>query len=164
MSLLIENRQNSIDIEEEFFEKVLQAALEVLDLNVGLEISLVLTDNKEIQELNREYRNMDKATDVLSFPLLDLDPYDRDAWLSDLQANVTPENGEAVLGDIVISMEMARGQAEEYNHSIERETAFLFIHGLLHLLGYDHERSQADEQLMNELQEKILLKCRLPRG
>lgn len=154
MSLLIENRQNNIDIKKEFFEKVLQAASEVLDLNVGLEISLVLTDNKEIQELNREYRNMDKATDVLSFPLLDLDPYDRDAWLSDLQANVTPENGEAVLGDIVISMEMARGQAEEYNHSIERETAFLFIHGLLHLLGYDHERSQADEQLMNELQEK----------
>ena len=99
---------------------------------MGLEISLVLTDNKEIQELNREYRNMDKATDVLSFPLLDLDPYDRDAWLSDLQANVTPENGEAVLGVIVISMELR----------------LMCIR----------------DRLMNELQEKILLKCRLPRG
>ena len=163
MNLLVENRQNNMDIGKELFEEVLKKASEVLKLNVQLEISLVLTNNEEIQQLNREYRGIDKATDVLSFPLLDLDPSNRDVWLSRLEDNLIPGSGEVMLGDIVISVEKAKEQAEEYNHGIKRELAFLFIHGLLHLLGYDHEKGQKYEQIMNALQEEILLQCNLPR-
>ncbi|MGI6141342.1 MAG: rRNA maturation RNase YbeY [Caldicoprobacterales bacterium] len=165
MILLIENRQNSIIMEDlqGFFEGIMQKAFEYLKLDLQLEVSLLLTDNEEIQRLNREYRGRDNATDVLSFPLLNLNPFDRETWLSDLEVNRTPGTGETVIGDIVISVEKAREQAQEYNQDIKRELGFLAIHGLLHLLGFDHERDQTDEQVMKELQEAILLRCNLPR-
>ena len=87
MILLIENRQNSIIMEDlqGFFEGIMQKAFEYLKLDLQLEVSLLLTDNEEIQRLNREYRGRDNATDVLSFPLLNLNPFDRETWLSDLR-------------------------------------------------------------------------------
>ena len=107
-----------------------------LNSNNEYEISLLITDDETIRQYNKEYRNKDRATDVLSFPMED----------------------EVMLGDIAISYDTAKRQAEEAEINIDRETAFLFIHGLLHLLGYDHETSKEDEEEMFALQEKILKK------
>jgi len=105
------------------------------------EVSVTLTDNQKIRLLNRESRGIDKHTDVLSFPIFD-DDYD---------------DGElCVLGDIVISLEQAKSQAEEYGHSFEREISFLTVHSMLHLLGYDHEEGKAAESEMFGKQEEIL--------
>lgn len=121
----------------EFFTKVAESVFNDLDMQDNqYEISLLLTDDETIRQLNKEYRNKDKSTDVLSFPMED----------------------EIMLGDIVISVDTAKRQAEEAEINLDRETAFLFIHGLLHLLGYDHETSQEDEAEMFALQEKILKK------
>ena len=100
------------------------------------EISLLITDDETIRKYNKEYRNKDRATDVLSFPMED----------------------DIILGDVAISFETAKRQSEEAEINIDREVAFLFIHGLLHLLGYDHETRQEDEEEMFALQEKILKK------
>ena len=118
------------------------------------ELSVTLTDNEEIRTLNREYRNIDRATDVLSFPLYE------DGEIDEADAM----SGEPIgLGDIVISLERAKAQAEEYGHSFERETAFLCVHSVLHLLGYDHERGQAEEKDMFERQENVLKQMKLGR-
>ena len=109
-----------------------------------LELSLLLTDDEGIQALNREHRGQDKPTDVLSFPL----------W--NQQPPALPGNTALPLGDIVISIKRAAEQARELEHSVLRETVFLFIHGLLHLLGYDHEQGAAAEQRMFALQKQII--------
>ncbi len=120
------------------------------------EVSVSFVDNEEIHKLNLEYRGKDKPTDVLSFPM----------WEGDEEGigDIDP-NGEAVLlGDIILSVEKAYSQAEEYGHSIERELAFLSVHSTLHLLGYDHEVSEEDEAYMNKKQEEVLTKIGLPRA
>ena len=109
-----------------------------------IEISLILTDDAGISVLNKEYRDKDVPTDVLSFPIWAVQPF-------------KPKRYQTLpLGDIIISLDRAREQAKEYDHSLEREAVFLFVHGLLHLLGYDHELSVEDEQEMFRLQEKIM--------
>lgn len=108
------------------------------------EVSVTLCDNEEIRELNKKFRNIDRATDVLSFPLFDDDGMD---------AHV--EELDCMLGDIVLSLERARQQAEEFGHSFEREVAFLTVHSTLHLLGYDHETSPEDEADMRRRQSEI---------
>ena len=108
------------------------------------EVSVTLCDNEEIRELNKKFRNIDRATDVLSFPLFDDDGMD---------AHV--EELDCMLGDIVLSLERARGQAEEFGHSFEREVAFLTVHSTLHLLGYDHETSPEEEADMRRRQSEI---------
>lgn len=111
------------------------------------EVSVTFTDNEKIHALNKQYRNVDRPTDVLSFPLLDLDG-DGDEFM--------PPELETMLGDIVISLEKAREQSEEYGHSFEREVAFLTVHSMLHLLGYDHEKSEADDEDMC-IRQKIIM-------
>ena len=108
-----------------------------------LELSLLLTDDEGLRALNRTYRGVDKPTDVLSFPLWQDEPP---------RASPAP----LPLGDIVISLPRAAAQARELQHSTERETVFLFVHGLLHLLGYDHEQGADKEQQMFELQKQIM--------
>ena len=108
------------------------------------EVSVTLCDNEEIRELNKKFRNIDRATDVLSFPLFDDDGMD---------AHV--EELDCMLGDIVLSLERARLQAEEFGHSFEREVAFLTVHSTLHLLGYDHETSPEEEADMRRRQSEI---------
>ena len=121
----------------EFFTLVAESAFNELDMSSNeYEISLLITDDETIRKYNKEYRNKDRATDVLSFPMED----------------------DIILGDVAISFETAKRQSEEAEINIDREVAFLFIHGLLHLLGYDHETSQEDEEEMFALQEKILKK------
>ncbi|HHY83031.1 MAG TPA: rRNA maturation RNase YbeY [Clostridiales bacterium] len=166
MTLLIDNHQDIVsDIDElqEFFETVLKKTLEHVNADIDAEVSLMLTNNEEIRTLNREYRQKDTATDVLSFPLIDLDPVNQEDWHAALHDNAMPDTGEVVLGDIVISVEKAREQAAEYGHGLKRELGFLMVHGLLHLLGYDHEKNLENEDIMNQLQETILQELNLPR-
>ena len=128
--------------------KAILATLKYEDVNMNLEVSVTFTDNEGIRELNREYRNIDRATDVLSFPQIN---YDDGEELS---------AGE-MLGDIVLSLERAREQAEEFGHSFERECAFLCAHSTLHLLGYDHELSDEDDADMRHRQSEIMKKMGL---
>jgi probable rRNA maturation factor len=111
-----------------------------------LELCLLLTGDEGIRALNRAYRGQDKTTDVLSFPQWEQQP-------------PPPAGGAALpLGDIAISLERATAQAAQLNHSPEREATFLFVHGLLHLLGYDHEQSAAEERRMFAIQKRIMAK------
>ena len=120
-----------------------KAALEYEKVTFVPEISVTFTDNEGIRELNAAHRNIDRPTDVLSFPLFE-------------KEDLTDATDGDALGDIVISLERAREQANEYGHSFEREVAFLTVHSMLHLLGYDHEISEKDEKEMFEKQEEIL--------
>ncbi|MCI5756173.1 MAG: rRNA maturation RNase YbeY [Firmicutes bacterium] len=131
-------------------KRAVLAVLDFEDFGRRAEVSVTFTDNEGIHALNREYRNVDRPTDVLSFPLSDGEDYDTD--------------GDAVLlGDIVISLERAQTQAEEYGHSFEREVAFLTVHSMLHLLGYDHETSPEDERDMFARQDEILISAGMTR-
>ncbi len=123
--------------------KSILATLKYEDVGVDIEVSVTFTNNEGIRELNREYRNIDRATDVLSFPQIN---YEDGENISD---------GE-MLGDIVLSLERAREQAAEFGHSFERECAFLCAHSTLHLLGYDHEISDEDDADMRRRQSEIM--------
>lgn len=125
--------------------KTVRAALAYEHFTDPVEVSVTFTDNEGIRELNREHRSIDRATDVLSFPMYDF------------HAGEKPEPGERVaLGDIVLSLERAAEQAEEFGHSYDREVAFLTAHSVLHLLGYDHERSPEEDEDMRRRQREIL--------
>lgn len=154
MSVLIDNRQNIIKITpdvEAFVNKIINAVLEFENFDSDYEVSISFVDNDEIKELNRQYRNIDATTDVLSFPLLEFarksnnEPVIKDVLI----------DTEISLGDIVISTEKVIEQAKEYGHSQDRELAFLLVHGMLHLLGYDHIQ-ESDEKIMFKKQEEIL--------
>ncbi len=117
------------------------------------EISVTFVDDVRIQELNKTHRNIDKATDVLSFPLGENGVYDEN-----------PDTGAKMLGDIVISMERAVAQAEEYGHPLQREVAFLTVHSMLHLLGYDHVNGGLEAVHMREKEESVLTQLGLKRN
>lgn len=152
-TVLTKNDQKKIKMTPDLrrlVKKAVLATLEFEDFGRRAEVSVTFTDNEKIHVLNREYRNVDRPTDVLSFPLSDGEDYDTD--------------GDAVLlGDIVISLERAQTQAEEYGHSFEREVAFLTVHSMLHLLGYDHETSPEDERDMFARQDEILISAGITR-
>lgn len=121
------------------------ASLEYEGFGADAEISVTFTDNEGIRALNRDFRGIDKATDVLSFPLTDYEGTD-----------LPVDEPELSLGDIVLSLERAKEQAEEFGHSFERETAFLTVHSMLHLLGYDHVNSDEEDADMRRRQREIL--------
>ena len=124
----------------QYIEKAVRGVLDAEKVDYGCEINVEITDNSEIQKLNREFRGKDIPTDVLSFPMNE----------------INPENGLMILGDIAISIEKAKEQSEELNQSLERELMFLAIHATLHLLGYDHELSDEDDLLMRKKQKEII--------
>ena len=134
---------------EETLRMVLQKTAEILELSEDTEVSVLVVDDETIRQLNRDYRDKDMATDVLSFPLEE----EQDG--SD-EPEVIGGPMERMLGDIVISIEKAEEQAKEYGHSIERELAFLAVHGMLHLLGHDHETDAAAEKIMRAEEKRIL--------
>ena len=136
--------------------KAVEACIEAEKCPYEAEVSVVLTDNERIRELNREFRNIDRPTDVLSFPMCDYDkPGDFD-WLEEHGDDCFhPETGELRLGDIVISVEKVREQAESYGHPEARELAFLVAHSMLHLFGYDHMEEE-ERAVMEKKQEEIL--------
>lgn len=133
----------------ETVQTVLQKTAKLLELADETEISVLLVDNPTIQELNRDYREKDVPTDVLSFPL-------EEEMEGDGEPEIIGGPVARMLGDIVISIEKAETQAAEYGHSVERELAFLLVHGLLHLLGHDHEKDETAKKLMRSEEKRIL--------
>lgn len=129
---------------ETLVERAVCATLDYEGVTSDAEVSVTFTDNAGIRELNREYRNIDRPTDVLSFPLFE------DA-----------ADGTKMLGDIVLSLEKCAAQAEEFGHGFDRECAFLTVHSTLHLLGYDHETGEADELDMRKRQTEVMDKLGL---
>ena len=137
---------------EEIIREIVEASLDYEECPYEAEVNVILTDNPSIQEINREHRQIDAPTDVLSFPLVD---YGRPADFSHVEEQAedyfNPETGELMLGDIVISVDKVEEQAEKYGHSQRRELAFLVAHSMLHLCGYDHmeeeERLDMDARL-----------------
>ena len=119
------------------------------------EVSLLITDDEAIKELNAQFRDMDRSTDVLSFPMIDYAAPGDFSGLEEDETLFDPDTGELVLGDIVISMDHVRAQAELYGHSEKRELAFLVAHSMLHLMGYDHMDDEERED-MERRQEAIL--------
>lgn len=160
--IIIENEQEKIEIKPEILETIKTAVDATLDFekcDFDAEVSVTIVDNAEIKELNNETRGIDRPTDVLSFPILE---FDEDGNIIDCDCDY--DGGSLILGDIVISAERAAEQATEFGHSFRREIAFLTVHSMLHLLGYDHETSEADEALMFSKQEKILEGIGILRG
>lgn len=144
----LRNEQNKNAVTPELknsIRKAVRAALKYEGFDDPAEVSVVLTDNEGIRELNREYRGKDSPTDVLSFPLYEPD--------EDIEVI---EGERAELGDIVISLERAAAQAEEIGNTFEREVMFLCVHSVLHLLGWDHETSEEDERAMIDEQKAIM--------
>lgn len=126
------------------------------------EVGLTLTDAASIQEINRRYRKIDRPTDVLSFPLLTLQAAGDFTGIEDCLANFNPDTGEALLGDIIISVPKVIEQADTFGHTIRREFAFLIVHSVLHLLGYDHMTPE-DAAFMEDKQTNILKKMNILR-
>lgn len=154
LTIVTENEQELFPITEELsalIERAITAALTEEEVDFDCAVSLTYTDNEGIRAINREYREKDAATDVLSFPMFD--PETEEIYALDGTA--------AELGDIVISLERAKEQAETFGHSMDREVAFLSVHSTLHLLGYDHERSAEEDALMREKQRAIMKKLGL---
>lgn len=138
------NEMNDESIKD--MEELLNFAQKKLEITEPCELSITFVNNDRIQEINREYRGKDKPTDVISFAMEEL---------GEGEIQISGGNMPRVLGDIIISTDKAREQAEDYGHSVERELGFLAVHGFLHLLGYDHE-TEADEKEMFDLQRRIL--------
>ena len=140
----------------EIIEDVVDAAMDYEKCPYEAEVNVVLTDNPGIRQVNREYRDTDSPTDVLSFPMLDYEsPSDFD-HVEDMFADCfNPETGELMLGDIMISVDKVEEQAEKYGHSPARELAFLTAHSMLHLFGYDH-MEEAERLVMEQRQKEIL--------
>ena len=141
---------------QEIIENVVNTALDYEQCPYEAQVYVLLTDNEEIHQVNREQRQIDRPTDVLSFPMAS---YNRPADFSDLEEREPdafhPESGELMLGDILISMDKVREQAGEYGHSPERELAFLTAHSMLHLMGYDH-MTEEEAKVMERKQTEIL--------
>lgn len=149
-----ENMQDKVQISDEIIKKLtlsLEKTLEYEEFSDDAEISLSFVDNDTIKELNKETRSKDAVTDVLSFPMLE---QEEDGTLIIYDEDIVDDY--VLLGDIVISAERAVEQSQEYGHSLIREICFLAVHSALHLLGYDHERSESEEKLQFEKQEEIL--------
>ena len=137
-------------------EKVMNACLDYAKFPYEAEVNLTLTDNKGIHTINKEFRQIDRPTDVLSFPMLSYETPGDFAFLDEEDCeDFNPDTGEALLGDIVISVEKVLEQAENFGHSIEREYAFLITHSMLHLFGYDH-MTEDEASIMEAKQTEIL--------
>lgn len=135
----VENFENNY---EQDFTAIIEQALKTLGIEDDVEVSCVLVDDERIHEINREYRHIDSSTDVISFAMEDNDQF-------------YVEGMPRTLGDIFISVDHAKKQAEEYGHSLRREMCFLFTHGILHLLGYDHMTDEQEKEMFG-LQDQIL--------
>ena len=144
---------------EAIIKEIVEASLDYEKCPYEAEVSVILTDNETIQEINREQRGIDSPTDVLSFPLVDYErPSDFDHVEDAVEDYFNPETGELMLGDIVISVDKVEEQAKKYGHSQKRELAFLVAHSMLHLCGYDH--MEDEERLEMEQRQREILETR----
>lgn len=142
------NAISELPNEEKLIKEVVSRVLEEEKVLPEVDVYITLTNNEEIHKINKEYRDVDRPTDVLSFPM-----YERDE-IAGLKNDIDDEI-EKILGDIIVSIEKVREQAEEYGHSFERELAYLVTHGMLHLLGYDH-MIEEEKAVMRKREEEIL--------
>ena len=148
----IEERKEYKDV----IEKVLQQCFKEENLEDSkLCVTVILTIPERIRQINKEYRNIDKATDVLSFPMFEKDQLDK-------KIKTKKFENEDILGDIIISVERVKEQAIEYEHSFERELSYMIVHGFYHLMGYDHIKEE-DKKIMREKEEKILKTLKISR-
>jgi len=156
IKVTIENQQKAVKVPTGvrlLIRRCCHAVLELEQFEGSAEVDVSLVDNARIHEINLEQRNIDAPTDVLSFPLGEDGVYDQN-----------PATGAYMLGDIVISMEKAAAQAEEFGHSLQREVGYLTVHSMLHLLGYDHVGGGLEAVRMREKEEAVMLAVGLPRG
>ncbi len=156
VKVIISNRQKAVEIPTGLrllVRKVCTAALKEQGFESDAEVNVTFVDDEQIHVYNKEFRNIDKSTDVLSFPLGDNGVYD----------DINPENGNVMLGDIVISLEHAVKQAYEYDHSFEREVGYLTVHSMMHLLGYDHVNGGLEEDKMRYHEEIVMDMLQLKR-
>ena len=150
MMIYFENAQEALTVSYKLkmlVRRAIEATLDYEQFGNACEVSVTFTDNEGIHELNKKFRGVDRPTDVLSFPLFDYEGESEEPPVDELFG---------MLGDIVLSLEQAKRQAEEYGHSFEREVAFLTVHSMLHLLGYDHETGEDDEAEMRQKQTAIM--------
>lgn len=162
VQLVWNNNQEVVEITEELIgtlERLLEKAAEMEKITDG-EVALTFVTDQEIHELNKEYRGIDRPTDVLSFAMNESIDEELDI-IYDLGENEAIDIPE-ILGDIIISVETAIAQSKEYGHSIDREIGFLFVHGFLHLLGYDHQDEASEAEMMGK-QETVLAEVGLSR-
>ncbi|SEF74194.1 probable rRNA maturation factor [Caloramator fervidus] len=160
--VFIENNQQKIQVTDEIInliKEVIERAIRYENIDFKYEVNVYLVDNELIREYNRDYRNIDKETDVLSFPMIDFNK--REKYKVE-KTDFDPETNCVLLGDIVLSLEKALEQSKEYGHSFEREIAFLTVHSVLHLLGYDHEKEE-ERIVMRNKEEDILKSMSLVR-
>ena len=142
------NRQRKVKLPSDFKDlltSAVRASLEVEGIKEPAEVNITFVSDEGIRRINRDFRNINKSTDVLSFPLGETGIYD-----------INPENGRLLLGDVIISVERAVKQAETFGHSFEREMAYLTVHSLFHLMGYDHIDEAEEKRIMREREEKAL--------
>ncbi|MCR5107201.1 MAG: rRNA maturation RNase YbeY [Lachnospiraceae bacterium] len=149
-------KENIFDFDyEALFERIVNTVIEAKNCPYDVSVDLLITGDDEIREINLSQRGIDRATDVLSFPMVDFDhPCDFDG-INETDDVFDPDSGELILGDIVLSIDRITLQAEEYGHSLKREYAFLIVHSMLHLFGYDHLEEE-DRILMEQEQKKIM--------
>lgn len=138
--------------------RTVKAALAAEQVECDCEINILLTDDEGIREVNRDMRDIDRATDVLSFPMFDLVPGEHPD-----EFDADPDTGLVPLGDMCISVERAHAQAEEYGHSFQREICYLCVHSVLHLLGYDHLDEGEMKRQMRGREEEIMIQLKLER-
>lgn len=166
MNLVIEKEtDDSFDFDyEEAAKSIIDQALDYLNCPYEVQLNLTLTDNEGIHAINKEYRQIDRPTDVLSFPLVDYP--EPNVFPESIEDNAEDyfdlDTGELMLGDIIISVEKCKEQAKEYGHSELREYSFLIVHSMLHLFGYDH-MEEDERTVMEEKQREILDKAGITR-
>lgn len=165
MSFLLEEEVN-VDFAFDYLElakRVVNECLDYMSFPYEAEVNLTLTDNVGVHKINKEFRNIDRPTDVLSFPMLNYEVPGNFTFLDDEESDdFNPDTGEALLGDIVISIDKVKEQADSYGHSIEREYAFLITHSMLHLFGFDHMTPE-EAEVMEGKQKEILHKMNILR-
>lgn len=162
-----DNRQDKIHIDEKLsstIDQIIDYALREEEVLIPYEVSVIYTDNEGIREINRDTRDIDKATDVLSFPMLDYENQKvfKQCYKNFKFSHIDLNEGNLVLGDIVLSLERAKEQSEEFGHSFQREVCYLIIHSILHLLGYDHMQEE-EKREMRTREEEILNKFEITR-
>jgi len=161
MSVLIENLQRKMEITENInslISRAVEISLKQEKFDIPSEVSVLLVDDEQIRDINKEHRNIDKPTDVLSFPIVDM----VEGKIVSDEGDMDMDENLLLLGDIVVSLETTELQAREFGHTFDRELAFLVTHGVFHLLGYDHEDEEGESRMMGK-QEAVLAQMGLKR-
>lgn len=157
MTIILENESDQ-DFDfayEELANNVVNAAMDAEDFPFEAEVNILLVNKEEIHEINKQQRQIDRPTDVLSFPMIEYPAPGDFSQIEENNDNFNPDTGEALLGDIILCVEKIKEQAQEYGHSEKREFAFLILHSMLHLFGYDH-MTKEEADIMEAKQKKIL--------